>query len=131
MLTNNQAFSGIAVTDIERAKKFYEEELGLKVEQNEMGLQLHVAGNNPIFVYEKPDHQPANYTVLNFIVEDIDKTMDELEANGVDFEHYGDLGNGAVPDERGILRGLAANMGPDIAWFKDSSGNIFSILQES
>ena len=83
-----------------------------------------------VFIYEKPDHVPATFTVLNFVVADIDAAVDQLSGKGITFEHY-DLGNGAVQDEKGILRGLAASMGPDIAWFKDPAGNILSILQDS
>jgi catechol 2,3-dioxygenase-like lactoylglutathione lyase family enzyme len=130
MLQDCATFSGYSVRDITVAKQFYEEKLGLNVEANEMGLQLKLKNQN-VFIYAKPDHQPASFTVLNFVVDDIDKKMDELLASGVTFEKYDDLGGGAVPDEKGILRGLAAGMGPDIAWFKDPDGNVLSILQES
>lgn len=129
MLKNSKAFSGFSVNNLNDAKKFYSEVLGLdvKVEGN-MGLRLNLTGGAEIFIYEKKDHTPATFTILNFHVENIDKAIDELESKGIKFEHY-DLGNGAVTDEKGVLRGLSNNMGPDIAWFKDPSGNILSILQ--
>jgi predicted enzyme related to lactoylglutathione lyase len=74
-------------------------------------------------VYPKPDHTPATYTILNFPVDDIDATVDELAARGVRFERYG----GAEQDEKGIHRGG----GPCIAWFKDPAGNVLSVLQQS
>ncbi|MEJ0073539.1 MAG: VOC family protein [Candidatus Saccharibacteria bacterium] len=117
--------SGFSVDDAAKAKQFYSETLGLDVEEDQMGLTLKLAGANDVFVYAKPDHQPATYTVLNFPVDDIDKAVDELTAKGVTFEHYGPE---AHQDEKGIARGKAAGMGPDIAWFKDPAGNILSVL---
>jgi len=126
MLENAKAFSGFSVNDLAAAKSFYTEKLGLQVDEDQMGLHIKISGNAPIFVYPKVDHTPATYTILNFIVEDIDKAVDELTAKGVAFEHY------EMPptDEKGIARGKAANMGPDIAWFKDPAGNILSVLQD-
>jgi catechol 2,3-dioxygenase-like lactoylglutathione lyase family enzyme len=126
MLKNTRAFSGFSVNNIEAAKKFYEGVLGLEVEQDERGLSLKLAGGNNIFLYPKQDHVPATYTTLNFMVDNIDQTVDELTASGVVFEKY----EGMHQDEKGIARGIAANLGPDIAWFKDPSGNILSVLQE-
>jgi len=122
------SFSGFSVNDQKAAKEFYTNVLGLKLTDEKMGLMFELPGGAKVFVYEKPDHQAASYTVLNLVVEDIDKAVDELETAGVKMEHY-DLGNGATPDEKGILRGKSSNMGPDIAWFKDPAGNILAILQ--
>jgi predicted enzyme related to lactoylglutathione lyase len=126
MLKNTRAFSGFSVNDIEAAKKFYESDLGLEVEQDAMGLSLKLAGGNNIFIYPKADHVPATYTTLNFMVDSVDKAVDELVAKGITIEKY----EGTHQDEKGIARGIAANMGPDIAWFKDPAGNILSVLQE-
>lgn len=128
MVQDSYAFSGFSVKDQKAAQKFYSEVLGLKVEESPMGLQLHTKGNNPIFIYEKADHTPASFTILNFPVEDIDKAVDALTKQGVVFEHY-DFG-GYGTDDKGIMRGRATNDGPDIAWFKDPSGNVLSILQD-
>lgn len=127
MLKDSQAFSGFSVNDLATAKKFYGETLGIDADEDEMGLHLKVAGSSPIFVYQKDDHAPAAFTILNFPVNDIDKAIDELTAKGIAFEQY-DLGGGAKTDEKGVLRGKAAGMGPDIAWFKDPAGNVLSIL---
>ena len=129
MLKDSQAFSGFSVKDLAAAKAFYVDVLGLEVEENWMGLKVKTKGNNDLFVYPKDDHQPATYTVLNFEVADIDKAVEALTAKGVKFEQY-DLGNGAKTDEKGVMRGKESNMGPDIAWFKDPSGNIFSVICE-
>lgn len=128
MLGDSYAFSGFSVNDLAVAKEFYKDVLGLDVEENEMGLNIKIQGSTPVFVYKKDDHQPASFTILNFPVDNIDQAIDELSSKGIKFEKY-DLGNGAVTDEKGVLRGLSANMGPDIAWFKDPAGNVLSILQ--
>jgi catechol 2,3-dioxygenase-like lactoylglutathione lyase family enzyme len=127
MIDGKKAFSGFAVTDAAATKQFYGDTLGLDIEEQEMGLQLKVGAGNTIFIYPKPNHEPASYTILNFPVDDIDKAVDELAVKGVEFEHY-DEGQ-LKTDEKGIARGLAAGMGPDIAWFKDPSGNILAVLQ--
>lgn len=120
------AFSGFSVNDLAKAKKFYTEILGLKVEDSMMGLKLHLPGGSVVFVYAKENHEPATFTVLNFVVEDVDNAVDELVEKGVVFEHYDFM----MTDEKGIARGLSQKKGPDIAWFKDPAGNIFSVLQE-
>ena len=129
MFKQSKTFSSYSVDDIQKAKKFYSETLGLTVKDNPMGLiELHLKGNNPIIIYPKPDHVPATFTVLNFPVDDIEKVVDNLIAKGVVFEQY----EGEIKtDEKGILRGKDKNLGPDIAWFKDPAGNILSVLQKS
>jgi catechol 2,3-dioxygenase-like lactoylglutathione lyase family enzyme len=125
VLENTEAFSGFAVDDLEKAKDFYGETLGLKVSvlDEEFGLlQLDIAGSRNVLVYVKPDHSAANFTILNFPVDDIDKAVDGLAERGVEFERY----EGFDQDEKGISRGG----GPLIAWFKDPSGNILSVLQD-
>jgi predicted enzyme related to lactoylglutathione lyase len=124
MLKDSHAFSGFSVNSSEEAERFYGEMLGLDVEENAMGLTLHIAGGNDIFVYPKDDHQPATYTILNFPVDDIDAAVNELAAKGIEFIQYPDM-----TDEKGIARGKAAGQGPDIAWFKDPAGNFLSVLQ--
>jgi predicted enzyme related to lactoylglutathione lyase len=124
MLENMEAFSGFAVADPAAAKEFYGGTLGLKVtdmdEQNGL-MQLELAGGRNVLVYPKPDHSPGNYTILNFQVDEIDEVVRGLTERGVQFERYEDFDQ----DENGISRGE----GPLIAWFKDPSGNILSVLQ--
>jgi predicted enzyme related to lactoylglutathione lyase len=130
MLAQSEAFSGMAVRDIEAAKRFYGETLGIEIEVLDEAnglLSLKHGGERATLVYQKPDHTPSNNTVLNFPVDDIDAAVDELTARGVEFERYDEF----PPDEKGIMRGRAAGRGPDIAWFKDPGGNILSVLQES
>ena len=128
MLQGSKAFSGFSVQDIDEAEEFYAHVLELDVKNTGMGLELHLGKELVIFVYGKENHEPATFTVLNFPVADIEETIDQLVAKGVQFIHYDELP--APQDERGILRGKAAGYGPDIAWFKDPSGNILSILSE-
>ena len=123
MFSNTHAFSGFAVDDIDEAKRFYGETLGLKVTDGPMGvLTLELAGDRPTMIYPKPDFTPATYTILNFLVDDIEKAVDELSARGVSFERY----EGFEQDEKGIFRGE----GPTIAWFTDAAGNILAVIQE-
>ena len=127
MLETAKAFSTFSVDDTAAAKKFYADTLGLKVEDGPMGLTLKTAGNE-VFIYQKDDHTPASFTVLNFPVADLDATVQQLKDKGVEFEHYD---SGMVrTDEKGIARGKASGDGPDIAWFKDTAGNVLSVLSE-
>ena len=122
MFEHTKAFSGFAVDDIAKARKFYGETLGLRTSEEHGLLTLHLAGDRDTLVYPKPDHVPATYTILNFPVDDIERAVDELAARGVSFERY----EGFEQDERGIMRGE----GPPIAWFTDPAGNLLSVLQE-
>jgi catechol 2,3-dioxygenase-like lactoylglutathione lyase family enzyme len=126
MFPAQDAFSSFAVPDIDAARRFYGETLGLEVtDSSEAGLlELHVGGGAPVLVYPKPDHRPAVFTVLNFAVPDIDAAVRELNEAGVELERY-DLDGDAQPDERGIYRG----QGPAIGWFTDPAGNIISVLE--
>jgi catechol 2,3-dioxygenase-like lactoylglutathione lyase family enzyme len=122
MFANTPAFSSFAVDDLDAARSFYGETLGLTVSDGPMGvLSLDLSGDRATLVYPKPDFTPATYTVLNFQVDDVDAAVDELTSRGVVFERY----EGFDQDERGIARGN----GPDIAWFKDPAGNILSVLK--
>ena len=121
------AFSGFSVNDLAKSKIFYTETLGLKVDNEGVGMRIQLPSGGTVFFYPKNDHQPATFTILNFVVENIDEAVDELNSRGVTFERY----EGSPQDEKGILRGRSQHMGPDIAWFKDPSGNILSVLQDS
>ncbi|MHB1865176.1 MAG: VOC family protein [Candidatus Saccharimonadales bacterium] len=127
MLKAQSSFSGISVDNLAQARHFYIQVLGLSLDNDKMGLHFSLPGGGQLFIYQKDDHKPATFTVLNFIVEDIDKAVDELSTNGVSFDRY-DMP--AKQDEKGIERGLKSNMGPDIAWFKDPAGNILSVIQD-
>ena len=124
MLQQSKAFSSFSVNDLKKAKEFYSKTLGLKVSDNPMGLiELNIEGSTNVMVYPKPNHEPATFTVLNFPVNDVEKTVDELIAKGIVFEQY----EGEIKtDEKGICRDPH---GPSIAWFKDPAGNILSVLE--
>ena len=126
MFANTKAYSGFAVDDLQKARQFYGETLGLRTSMiSEEGgvMSLDLAGDRGTLVYLKPDFVPATYTILNFPVDDIDEAVDELVARGVRFERY----DAFEQDEKGIARAP----GPSIAWFKDPAGNVLSVLQEN
>jgi catechol 2,3-dioxygenase-like lactoylglutathione lyase family enzyme len=125
MLKDSEAFSGFSVNDLAAAKQFYGETLGLEVAENPQGMALKISGGHDVFIYPKEDHAPATFTILNFPVTNIDEAVDGLAGKGVKFEQYE-----GMTDEKGVARGVAANRGPDIAWFKDPAGNILSILND-
>ena len=124
MFKEAESFSSFSVNDLQKAKDFYGQTLGLDVTEREEGLELHTA-NNTVFLYPKPNHTPASFTVLNFAVDDIEAAVEELKGLGINLEHYNlpDI----KTDEKGIHRG---DSGPTVAWFKDPAGNILSVLEE-
>lgn len=126
MLKLSKAFSGFSVNDIQKAKQFYSEILGLDVKDSPMGLiELQIEDGNHIIIYPKPNHVPATFTILNFPVKNIDEVVDELIKKGITFEQY----DGPIKtNEKGICR--SGGKGPNIAWFKDPAGNILSVLEE-
>jgi len=120
MIDTANAFSGFSVRDVPEARRYYEEVLGLETSEDHGMLLLHVGGGHPVLVYPKGDaHEPASFTVLNLPVADVEAAVDELVGRGVVFEHYE-----GMTDERGINR----QGGPLIAWFRDPSGNVLSII---
>jgi catechol 2,3-dioxygenase-like lactoylglutathione lyase family enzyme len=124
MLKHSKAFSGFSAGDVPKEKEFYEKTLGLDVSESHGLLTLRLAGGNHVLIYQKPNHVPADFTVLNFPVKDVDRVVDELTKRGVRFENY-DLSE-IKTDEKGIMRGN----GPTIAWFKDPAGNILSVVEQ-
>ena len=122
MFASTKAFSGFSVDDIPAARDFYGGTLGLDVTEDNGMLHLHLGGGGTVLVYPKGEaHVPAEFTVLNFPVQDIDGAVDALTAAGVTLERYPRMPD---PDAKGIYRG----MGPDIAWFRDPAGNVLSVL---
>ncbi len=122
MFKNTKAFSGFSVDDIDEAKRFYGETLGLEVSEKYGLLTLRLGSGADVLIYPKADHTPASFTILNFPVDDIEAAVDELGRRGVTFERY----PGLEADDKGIFRGG----GPCIAWFTDPAGNVISVLQE-
>ncbi|KJL19812.1 VOC family protein [Microbacterium azadirachtae] len=120
------AFSGFSVDDIDAARTFYGDTLGLEVSTNAMGfLDIRLPQGGSVLVYAKPNHTPASFTILNFPVEDVEAAVDDLNARGVVTKIYTDPDFGT--DEKGIAHG-APGRGPDIAWFTDPAGNVLSVL---
>jgi catechol 2,3-dioxygenase-like lactoylglutathione lyase family enzyme len=125
MLKEGKAFSGFSVNDIQKAKDFYGRTLGLEVSESHGLLTLHLGGGTDVLIYPKPNHSPATFTILNFPVENVDESVDELAKRGVRFEIYDE--SDIKTDEKGIMRGN----GPTIAWFKDPAGNVLSVIEET
>ena len=128
MFTNTSVFSSFSVNDLAEALTFYRKTLELEVEETPQGLQMKFANGSTLFIYPKENHVPATFTVLNFVVPSIDDTIQLLKVKGIEFEKYDT--KEMQTDEKGVLRGKANGMGPDIAWFKDPAGNIISIIEE-
>jgi catechol 2,3-dioxygenase-like lactoylglutathione lyase family enzyme len=127
MFKDSAVINGFSVSDTEKAKNFYGTVLGLAYDEGMGGiLTLHFVNGGSTFVYPKENHEPATFTIMNIIVEDIEKAVDGLTAKGVQFERY----DGMQLDEKGIAWGKKVNMGPNIAWFKDPFGNILSLLED-
>jgi len=121
MFEYTKVLTSFSVDDVPKAQRFYSETLGLKVSEQAGVLLLHLSGGNDTLIYPKPDHIPASYTILNFVVAEIDRAVDQLVAGGVRFLRYDEFG----ADDRGIVRGPDR----DIAWFSDPAGNIHSVGQ--
>jgi catechol 2,3-dioxygenase-like lactoylglutathione lyase family enzyme len=123
---SSEAFSGFSVDDIDAAYDFYSNTLGLEVDKETMGtLGIKLGSGQHVMAYPKPNHEPATFTILNFVTSDIDQTVDDLVAKGVQMERYDNPE--MAQDERGIARD---ERGPAIAWFKDPAGNILSVLEQ-
>ena len=120
MFNDTSTFSGFSVDDVEAAKRFYGDTLGLEVTEEGPGIALHLAGRTNVLAYGKEDHQPATFTILNFEVDDVDKAVDDLTEAGVEMERYD-----GMTDEKGVMR----DQGPVIAWFKDPAGNVLSVIE--
>lgn len=124
ILTETRAFPSFSIDDVEKARRFYRDTLGLDVTERREGLEVDLGAGSKAFLYAKEDHEPATFTVLNFPVADLDTAVDHLKTNGVTFEQY-DM-PGIKTNAQGIAR---TDDGPAIAWFKDPAGNILSVLQ--
>lgn len=127
MFKESKAFSSFAVPNLQQAREFYSQTLGIEVSnvaQMHNLLELHIAGSAPVLIYSKPDHTPAPFTILNFPVNNIDEAVAELTNRGVQFEHYDE--EHLRTDNKGISRSEAV----DVAWFKDPAGNILSVVEE-
>lgn len=121
----SRSFASFSARDLKEVKQFYCETLGLEISEMPEGLEMNLEGGTTVFIYPKSDHTPATFTVLNFAVDEIDEAVAELKRLGVTLEHYNLPG--LKTDEDGIMRGN----GPNVAWFKDPSGNILSVVEDT
>jgi catechol 2,3-dioxygenase-like lactoylglutathione lyase family enzyme len=124
MFRTTKTFSSFSSDDLKRAREFYAGTLGLDVSEGKEGLELRLAGGATVFIYPKPNHTPATFTVLNFLVDDVDRAVDDLNGRGVRFEKYD------LPDLKTDGKGIFRGRGTTIAWFKDPAGNILSLVNE-
>ena len=118
-----KSFQSFSVNDLQKAKQFYGQTLGLEVTESPEGLEMQLESGYRVFIYPKPNHSPASFTILNFVIDDIDEAVEELGKLGVKLEHYNEPN--LKTDQKGIFRGP----GPKIAWFKDPAQNILSVLE--
>jgi len=124
MFTFKKAFSSCSVDDLAKARAFYSGTLGLPVKESMEGLSIQVSPNYALFLYPKPNHSPASFTILNFQVDNVETAVDSLTAAGITFQQY----EGEIKtDKKGIARGTT---GPLIAWFTDPAGNIISVVED-
>ena len=128
MFQNTKPFSSYSIVNKEDSLDFYKNTLGLPVEETPEGLNMTFSNGHSVFMYPKENHEPATFTVLNFVVEDIDAAVGELMDRGIEMQRYAEMPGDQ--DEKGIMRGKAAGMGPDIAWFKDPSGNVLAVIED-
>lgn len=124
-MDTQRIFPGLAVSDIDEARAFYSDVLGIPVSDQYGFLNLDLGGGGTLFIYGKDEHVPAQHTVLNLQVADIDAAVDELTGKGVEILRY----DGMTHDERGIVRPEGPDQGPPIAWFADPAGNIIGVMQ--
>jgi len=124
MFKTAKAFSGFSVNDIPKARQFYGETLGLQVNEDEGMLAIQLGSGAKVLAYPKPNHTPASFTILNFPVSDVERTVRALRERGVRFEVYRE--GPYKTDEQGIHRG---EPGPTVAWFTDPAGNILSVVE--
>ena len=131
MLKDSKGFGSFSVNDTDKAEQFYKNALGLQVEKNEkMGNILTVTtGGGRFIIYPKPNHTPAEFTVYNFPVKNIDEAVNTLKEKGVKFESYDS--EYLKTDENNISRGDGGERGPSIAWFTDPAGNILSVIESA
>ena len=121
MLKLSNAFSSFSVNDLQQAKSFYADTLGLSVTEEDHGLRINT-GETSVFAYPKPNHTPATFTILNFPVQNIEQAVSELSGRGVSFEQY----DGEMKTDP---QGIARDHGMSMAWFKDPAGNFISVVE--
>ncbi len=126
MITSKKIYSSFSVPDLKKAKEFYGKTLGLNVNERPEGLDLELSGDQKVFIYFSPRNKPADFTVLNFVVDDVEKEVDKLLEKGLAMERY-DM-PGVKIDQKGITRD---DKGHTMAWFKDPADNILALLQKS
>jgi catechol 2,3-dioxygenase-like lactoylglutathione lyase family enzyme len=128
LLTEATVTPTIPVTDIKRARRFYESTLGLKVvmEDSSPALMLEGGWGSMVYLYQRPPFE-TDHTVVTFTVHDIEGVVKELKGRGVIFEHY-DLPERGIKTENDIAS-TSGMIYKKAAWFKDSEGNLIALDQ--
>jgi catechol 2,3-dioxygenase-like lactoylglutathione lyase family enzyme len=124
-LSDYRVDAAVAVSDMERAREFYERKLGLSAEGDDPdGGRTYACGaGTSLHVFPSPNARASGATVAGWQVDDIECVVDEPTAKGVVFERYDEPS--LTTDERGV----AAPGGGKVAWFKDPEGNLFGLVQ--
>jgi len=126
MLRDARVAAILPAVDIERAKKFYLEKLGLRsahIPVPEDGAAFECGDGTMLYLYERESGTKADHTVAGWLVEDVERAVEELRERGVVFEQYD------VPGLKTDERGIAKNGEGRSAWFKDTEGNILAIAE--
>jgi predicted enzyme related to lactoylglutathione lyase len=125
MLAKGMAVATLPAVDLKRAKKFYEDNLGFKVmmEDPSPGIMFKGGKESMIYVYQRASSK-ADHTVAAFVVDDIEAEVKELKHKGVKFEEY-DIPSMGLK----TVDSIATMVKQKGAWFKDSEGNILSVVQ--
>lgn len=125
MLKNAPLYAYLPARDLQRARQFYEQTLGLgPAEEQSGGMVFRFANGTGAFLYPTPNAGTSKASQAFWQVDDVDREIDELKARGVEFEQYDDM-----PGERSAS-GAVTSGGAKAAWFKDSEGNILALIQD-
>ncbi len=125
MVDLGTAHATIAVTDMDRAKKFYGETLGLSTKEERSDGVIYESGGTWMLVYPSQFAGTNQATCMTFEVSDVEKAIDELSGRGITFEQYD------FPGMKTDARGIAEIQGERGAWFKDPDGNILAVGQRT
>jgi predicted enzyme related to lactoylglutathione lyase len=123
MLQNSPMYAYIPAKDVGRARRFYEEKLGFKPQQQlSGGVVYQFADETACFLYPTPNAGTSQASQAFWQVDDVESEVAELKARGVNFEEYD------MPGMK-TRNGIATAGGAKAAWFKDTEGNILAVVQ--
>lgn len=124
MLANSPLYAYLPARDLERARRFYEDKIGLVPKsENDGGVTYEFAGGTAAFLYVTDKAGTSMASQAFWAVEDVDREIAELKRRGVVFERFDEMPGERSPEGAVIAGGAKA------AWFKDSEGNILAIVE--